>query len=88
MFPPELSAFQLGFDHNFLERWLLLAARLAVDVAGTLCGETQDVLLLMGASGGPVERVLEGYCYLRKMEVLMGKPEENHRKMEVYPLVN
>jgi len=26
--------------------------------------------------------------YHRKMEVLMGKPEENHRKMEVYPLVN
>jgi hypothetical protein len=22
------------------------------------------------------------------MEVLMGKPWENHRKMEVYPLVN
>jgi hypothetical protein len=68
MFPPELSAFQLGFDHNFLERWLLplLAARLAVDVAGTLCGETQDVLLLMGASGGPVEQVPSGkptVCY-------------------------
>ena len=28
------------------------AAGLAVDVAGTLCGETQDVLLLMGTSGG------------------------------------
>ena len=26
--------------------------------------------------------------YHRKMEVLMGKPEEHHRKMEVYPLVN
>jgi len=24
----------------------------------------------------------------RKMEVFMGKPWENHRKMEVYPLVN